>query len=124
MGDGALLWLFFGAFLLIAPHHFRTSRYRRAARPTRPAWGTLALISGGALLAVAVAAPGAPVSFAAHALVGLALFALAVSFAGWDALTGCFAYAILGLGTILAGLLPRRPGATLEGGDLFASCWA
>ena len=110
---------FFGAFLLVAPHHFQTSRYA-ALLPFATAWGTLALVSGGALLTVAVTRPARRVSFAAHALVGLALFALAASFQAVGAVTGCFAYGIFGAGTILAGLLPRRARSDAAGGDLFA----
>jgi signal transduction histidine kinase len=120
-----LLWAmgffcgFFGAFLLIAPHHFQTSRYE-GLLPFATAWGTLALVSGGGLLMVAVVRPARRMSFAAHLLVGLALFALAASFAAVKAVTGCLAYAIFGAGTILAGLQTRKPRVTPEGGDLFS----
>jgi signal transduction histidine kinase len=119
-----LLWAmglfcgFVGAFLLVAPHHFAADPYR-ALRPHSLAWGSLALASGVGLLAIAGLRPRRWVGFCVHLLAGLTLLALAASFGQVNALTGMLAYAILGLGTILASLSPReRPAGA--GGDLFA----
>ncbi|HEY9420877.1 MAG TPA: hypothetical protein VIW92_05665, partial [Thermoanaerobaculia bacterium] len=121
-----LLWAmglfcgFIGAFLLVAPHHFQTGFFR-ALLPFALAWGTLALVSGVGLMAVAVLRPPRWAALGVHVLAGLTLLALAVSFAMVRGMTGVFIYAVLGLGTLIAGLLPRdSPGRPAAGGDLFA----
>jgi hypothetical protein len=117
----SLLWTvglfcaFIGAFLLVAPHHFRSRPYE-ALLPFGIVWGTLALGSGVGLLAVAVLRPVRWLGFSVHALAGLALLALAASFARVGAVTGIAVYAVMGLGTIAAGLIPRKR----RDGDLFA----
>ena len=119
----SLLWAiglfcaFIGAFLLVAPHHFRSAPYG-ALLPYALAWGALALSSGVGLLAVAILRPRPWLCFGVHALAGLTLLALAASFARVGGVTGVVAYAVLGLGTILAGLMPRDP-VRGSGGDLF-----
>jgi signal transduction histidine kinase len=121
----SLLWAmslfcaFIGAFLLVAPHHFQSPPFR-VLLPYSLAWGTLSLASGVALLAVAVVRPRRWVCLGVHAVAAVTLLALAVSFGMVKALTGMFTYTILGLGMLLAGLLPRdRPGSAPRG-DLFA----
>ncbi|MFL6196814.1 MAG: ATP-binding protein [Thermoanaerobaculia bacterium] len=119
-----LLWAmglfcaFVGAFLLIAPHHFQSAPYE-ALLPFALAWGTLALVSGMGLLAVAVLRPRRWVALAAHLLAALALLALAFSFGRVHAVTGACVYSLLGLGTAAAGL-SRRDRPADQGGDLFA----
>ncbi len=107
-----------GAFLLIAPHHFQTLPYR-ALLPHGIAWGALALASGVGLLAVAVLRPRRWVALGVHAMAGLALLALAASFARVGGVNGVAAYTVLGLGTALGGLLPRGRPAADGNGDLF-----
>ena len=106
---------FVGAFLLVAPHHFRSQPYE-ALLPYAIVWGTLALASGVGLLAVAVLRPARWLGFCVHALAGLTLLALAASFARVGAITGIIAYSVMGLGTIGAGLMSRER----REGDLFA----
>ena len=68
------------------------------------------------LLAVAVLRPRPWVSCAAHFLVGLALLALAASFVRVGASSGAVVYTVLGVGTLLAAVLPRdRPAAAARG---------
>jgi signal transduction histidine kinase len=111
---------FIGAFLLIAPHRFQTGPYE-ALLPHALAWGTFALASGMGMLAVAVLRPRPWWSCAVHLLVGLALLALTVSFVRVGAASGAAIYSVLGIGTLLACLLPRdRPRSTAARGDLFA----
>ncbi len=121
----SLLWVvglfcgLIGAFLLVAPHHFQSAPYA-ALLPYTLAWGTLALASGVALLAVAVLRPRRWVECAAHVLGGLTLLTLAVSFARVGAASGAALYGVLGLGMILACWIPRDwPGNVPRGGDLF-----
>ena len=114
-----LFCAFIGAFLLVSPHHFQTAPYA-ALLDYAIAWGMLALIAGVSLLAAAVLRPGRALELAAHLLVGGVLIALALSFLKVKALTGFCAYNILGLGTVLAGLLPRRKLPATDGGDLFS----
>ncbi|HEY4575145.1 MAG TPA: HAMP domain-containing protein, partial [Thermoanaerobaculia bacterium] len=121
----SLLWVvglfcgFIGAFLLIAPHRFQSAPYG-ALLPYGLAWGTLALVSGVALLAVAVLRPRRWMECVAHVLGGLTLLTLAASFARVGAASGFAIYGILGLGTILACWIPRDwPGNVPRGGDLF-----
>jgi signal transduction histidine kinase len=107
---------FIGAFVLIAPHRFNAPSYD-ALLPYAFGWGTLALASGMAMLAVAVLRPRPSLCFAAHLCVGVTLLALAASFFRVGALSGGVCYTVLGLGTFGAFLLPRdRPAG---GGDLF-----
>jgi signal transduction histidine kinase len=122
----SLLWAlglfcgFIGAFLLVAPHHFQTGFYA-ALLPYSLAWGMLSLASGVGLISVAVLRPPRWAALGVHTLAGLTLLALAVSFAMVGGLTGVVIYSVLGLGTLIAGLLPRdRSGGPLAGGDLFA----
>ncbi|HEX6898930.1 MAG TPA: HAMP domain-containing sensor histidine kinase [Thermoanaerobaculia bacterium] len=121
----SLLWAmslfcaFIGAFLLVAPHHFQTGPYQ-ALLPFWLAWGALALASGVGLLAVAVVRPRPWVRLGVHAMAGVTLLALAVSFGMVKALTGMFTYTILGLGMLLSGLLPRDSPEHAPRGDLFA----
>jgi signal transduction histidine kinase len=120
----ALLWamsLFcgsMGAFLLVAPHRFQSLSYR-ALLPYGLWWGTLALTSGVGLLAVAVLRPSRWATLCVHGMAGLTLLALAASFAWIGGLTGLIVYTLLGLGTAVAGLLPRDRPLDGEGGDLF-----
>lgn len=122
----SLLWAmglfcgFIGAFLLVAPHHFQTPFFR-ALTPFSQAWGTLSLLSGVGLITVAILRPRRWAAAGVHAMAALALLALAGSFAIVKGLTGAFIYTVLGLGTLIAGLLPRDPpGRPVAGGDFFA----
>ncbi len=121
-----LLWAmglfcsFIGAFLLIAPHRFQSDPYT-ALLPYALGWGSLALASGLGMIAVAVLRPRRWWSCGVHFLVGSTLVALAASFVRVGAISGGVIYAVLGVGTFLACLLPRdRPRSAAAGGDLFA----
>jgi signal transduction histidine kinase len=119
-----LLWAmglfcsFVGAFLLVSPHHFLSTPYE-ALLPYALAWGTLSLVAGLGLLAVAVMRPPRWVSYAVHLLAGLTLLALAASFSRVSAVSGVVMYATFGVGILLACRLSRDRPAT-AGGDLFA----
>jgi signal transduction histidine kinase len=122
----SLLWAlgffcaFCGAFVLIAPHHFRTTPYE-ALRLYAPWWGGLALIAGVTLLGTAILRPPRRFAFAALGLATLALVSLGVSFALTSSWTGANAYLTLGLGALAAAFLPRRdPTVPEQEGDLFA----
>ncbi len=115
----SLFCAFVGAFLLVAPHHFQSPPFR-VLLPYSLAWGTLSLASGVALLAVAVVRPRRWVCLGVQAMAGVTLLALAVSFGMVKAFTGMFTYTILGLGMLLAGLLPRDSPEHAPRGDLFA----
>jgi len=109
---------FIGAFLLVAPHRFQGGPYK-VLLSQGLAWGSLALLSGVLLLVVVVLRPRRWVSVAVHALAGLTLLALAVSFARVGARTGVLTYSTVGLATVFAGSRrPRRQAAEGEG-DLF-----
>src|ERR1700681_4473128 len=109
---------FIGAFLLVAPHRFQGSPYR-VLQANGLAWGSLALLSGVLLLVAFMLRPRRWVSVTVHALAGVTLLALAVSFARVGARTGIFTYSLLGLATIFAGLRPSRRQAQEGDGDLF-----
>jgi signal transduction histidine kinase len=109
---------FIGAFLLIAPHRFQGGAYRVLLTQAL-AWGSLALLSGVGLLMAIVVRPRRWVSVTVHALAGVTLLALAVSFARVGARTGLLTYSILGLATIFAGLRPSRRQGPEGDGDLF-----
>ncbi len=116
-----LFCAFVGAFLLVAPHHFRSAPYE-ALLPYAILWGTLALGSGVGLLAVAILRPQPWLAFGVHALAGGTLLALAVSFSQVGAVTGMLAYTVLGLGTVFAGMMGRDrflDGIRESRGDLF-----
>ncbi|MFY9822282.1 MAG: sensor histidine kinase [Thermoanaerobaculia bacterium] len=109
---------FIGAFLLVAPHRFQGGPYK-VLLANGLAWGSLALLSGVSLLAVVVVRPRRWVSVTAHALAGVTLLALAVSFARVGARTGMVTYSIAGLATIFAGVRPSRHQGSEGEGDLF-----
>jgi signal transduction histidine kinase len=109
---------FIGAFLLVAPHRFQGASYR-VLLTQGLAWGSLALLSGVGLLMAVVVRPRRWMSVTVHALAGVTLLALAVSFARAGARTGLLTYSILGLATILAGLRSSRRQGPEGDGDLF-----
>ncbi|HEV7506438.1 MAG TPA: sensor histidine kinase [Thermoanaerobaculia bacterium] len=109
---------FIGAFLLVAPHRFQGGAYK-VLLTQGLAWGSLALLSGVGLLVVVVLRPRRWMSITVHALAGVTLLALAVSFARAGARTGVFTYSIVGLATIFAGLRPSRRRGLEGDGDLF-----
>jgi signal transduction histidine kinase len=120
-----LLWAmglfcsFIGAFLLIAPHRFQTGPYE-ALLPHALAGGTLALASGLGMIAVAVLRPRRWWSCGVHFFVALTLLGLSASFVRVGAASGAVIYSVLGVGTLLACLLPRdRPRSAAAGGDFF-----
>ncbi len=110
---------FVGAFMLVAPHRFASPVYA-AMLDYRGLWGMAALVAGVALIAVAILRPRRAVVLLGHGLAGATLLALSASFLQDRAWTGTIAYAVLGLGTMLAGTLPRGAGASPAGRDLFA----
>ena len=87
--------------------------------PMRFGWGTLALASGMAMLAVAVLRPRRAWCFAAHLCVGVTLLALAVSFFRVGAISGGVCYTVLGIGDLRSLSAPARPAGRRRGGDLF-----
>ncbi|HSS51950.1 MAG TPA: hypothetical protein VLX28_23665, partial [Thermoanaerobaculia bacterium] len=98
---------FIGAFLLVAPHRFQGGAYKVLLNQGL-AWGSLALLSGVGLLVVVVLRPRRWMSVTVHALAGITLLALAVSFGRVGARTGVLTYSVVGLATIFAGLRPSR----------------
>jgi signal transduction histidine kinase len=122
----SLLWslgffcAFSGAFVLVAPHHFRTTPYE-ALRLYAPWWGALSLLAGAMLLGTAILRPRRRLALAAHGIAVVALLTLGISFALTASWTGANAYLVLGLGMLAAAFLPRRtPGQPEPEGDLFA----
>jgi signal transduction histidine kinase len=109
---------FVGAFVLVAPHHFMGRPYV-SLRPYAAVWGTLSLLAGVFLLAVSILKPRRWVVVAVHAMVGVALLALAASFGSSGAWTGMISYIVLGLGAVAAGFL-RGVRSVERFGDLFA----
>jgi signal transduction histidine kinase len=109
---------FIGAFLLVAPHRFQGGPYR-VLLTHGIAWGTLALLSGVGLQVAVVLRPRRWVGVILHALAGVTLLALAMSFARVGARRGVFTYSIVGLATILAGLRSSRRQELEGNGDLF-----
>jgi signal transduction histidine kinase len=107
---------FVGAFMLVAPHRFTAGVYAALAQ-FRGLWGMASLAAGVALLAVAILRPRRAVVLLGHGLAGVTFLALSVSFLQDRAWTGTIAYGVLGVGTIVAGVLPR---ASAAGRDLFA----
>jgi signal transduction histidine kinase len=113
---------FIGASILVVPHRFTGAQYG-GLTPYRTLWGGGALLAGVALLAVAILRPRRGVALLGHLLAGASLLLLALTFAQTEIWTAATVYAVLGLGTMLAGLLPRTlppaPGE-LRGQDVFA----
>ncbi len=114
-----------GAFVLVAPHRFAAPPYQALA-PYRGFWGSAAFAAGVALLAVAVVRPRAWVSAAVHAMAAGVLGLLAVSFGQSRIWPGIVSYGLLGLATLVAGLLPpeRTVPRDMVGRDLYALCMA
>ena len=111
---------FVGAFMLVTPHRFNAAVYAAMA-DYRGLWGMSALAAGVALLAVAILRPRRVVVLLGHGLAGATLLALSASFLENRAWTGVIAYGVLGLGTMMAGMLAGTlPRASPAGRDLFA----
>lgn len=119
----SLLWTmsffctFMGAFLLVAPHHFQTPPYRVLLYYSVE-WGSLALISGVGLLAVAILRPSRGTTLLVYGMAGATLFCLAASFGGAGSVRSALIYTLLGAGVLLAGWLIRDR-SSQAGGDLF-----
>ena len=110
-----------GALMLVAPHRFGSPIYA-ALQPNLHTWGVVFVMSGAGLIAVAAMRPRRSVTLASHVLAGGMLLVLSTGFIRAGAWTGTTNYAVLGLGTMLAGLLPsvraRRPSSNTR--DLLA----
>ena len=111
-----VLCAFIGVLMLVEPHQFGSPQYR-AVQPHLEAWGPGFLIVGVLLLYAGAFLPRPAVSIGVHALAGAALLLLAVGFGAVGVWNGAAIYALFGLGTIVAGILPlvRSP---WSGGDL------
>ena len=108
-----------GALMLIAPHQFEGPAFA-ALRPHLPWWGTVFLLAGAALLAVAALAPRRAIAAVVDVFGGTALLLLAQGFIVSGAWTGVATYTVLGLGLIAAALAPRnRPDPATAEVDLF-----
>jgi diguanylate cyclase (GGDEF)-like protein/PAS domain S-box-containing protein len=111
-GIATLQWLVglfcaaIGTLMLVAPHQFAASAYS-AFKPHLPVWGIFFLVGGVGLLGVAALRPRRPLVIIAHIWAGLALVSLSGGFIASSHLPGISNYAILGLGTIVVGLMPR-----------------
>jgi signal transduction histidine kinase len=107
-----------GALVLVAPHRFSGPG---APELHRGWWGVAALLAGVLLLAVAAVRPRREARLLVHALAGSTLLALAASFAVTRTWMAAFTWAVLGLGTALAGFL-ATPDAQRQAPsrDLFA----
>ena len=110
-----------GAMMLIVPHKFETPIYATLIRHLTW-WGVAFLVAGGSVLAAAVFAPPRGLAFAAHLLAGLVLLSLAPGYASSGIWVRSLGFAILGVGTAIAPLLPRArdDAARVYGRDLLA----
>ena len=112
-GTATLQWLVglfcacIGTLMLVAPHQFEAAAYA-ALKPHLPWWGVCFLVGGAGLIGVAALRPRRAVVIAAHVWAGLALISLSVGFIATSHLPGISNYAILGLGTMIVVLVPRR----------------
>ena len=117
-----LYCFFVGAFMLVAPHRFGAAVYS-ALNPYRSLWGMAALAAGVGLLSVAILRPRRAVVLLGHGLAGVTLLALSASFMLNQAWTGMIAFGVLGIGTLIAGMLRRASlldEGEVPGNDLFA----
>ena len=113
------LCAYFGALMLVQPDQFSSPVYR-AVQPHLTVWGIGFLSAGAALLCVAALAPRTAVRVGVHAVVVGMLLALAGGFAYVGVWTGATSYAVLGLGTGLAAILPLRGRGAWGRGDLLS----
>jgi diguanylate cyclase (GGDEF)-like protein/PAS domain S-box-containing protein len=113
-----------GTLMLVAPHQFAAAAYS-ALKPHLPLWGAFFLFGGVSLLLVAALRPRRALIVAAHVWAGLSLLSLSGGFIASSHLPGISNYAILGIGTIVVALLPRRwRDRALLGPDGFATVLA
>jgi hypothetical protein len=126
-GTATLQWLVglfcagIGTLMLVAPHQFEAAAYS-ALKPHLPWWGACFLVGGAGLIGVAALRPRRPAVIVAHVWAGLALISLSGGFIASSHLPGISNYAILGIGTIVVVLVPRRlRERVLLGYDGFAS---
>lgn len=111
------LCAFIGVLMLIEPHQFGSPQYR-AVQPHLDVFGPGFVIAGVLLLYVAALMPRAAVSIGVHALAGAALLFLASGFGAVGVWNGAAIYAIFGLGTLTAGILPLVTRGAWKRGDL------
>src|SRR3954467_13658981 len=104
---GGLFCAGIGTLMLVAPHQFAAAAYS-ALKPHLPWWGAFFLVRGSSLIGVAALRPRRLAGVAAHIWAGLALISLSGGFIASSHLPGISNYAILGIGTIVAVLVPHR----------------
>ncbi|MBI3979328.1 MAG: hypothetical protein HY331_14185, partial [Chloroflexi bacterium] len=97
-----------GALMLVAPHQFGAGTYA-LLQPNLPWWGFAFLLAGSALLA-AILMHHRWLTAATHLFAAAALLGLAAGSVATGTWTGAANYAVLGLGTAIAGLLAQGSG--------------
>jgi len=108
---------FVGAVMLVAPHQFSSPAYA-ALQPHLTLWGALYLLSGLALVMIAIFKPRRVATSLGHVAVGALLLWVAYGFAVAQAWTGVTYFLALGIGTFLALFSLLRPTDTALDGDL------
>gem|GEM_PF-1260895 len=96
-----------GGLMLIVPHQFSSPSFA-LLRAVLPWAGVCYLLAGMATIAVAALAPRRHFVLAAHLACGAVLLLHSYLLMSTGTLTGWPPYLVLGLGTLVAGLLPRR----------------
>ena len=105
--------------MLVEPHQFGSPVYK-VIQPHLPLWGAAFLAAGAALLCVGALAPRAVVSVGIQVAAGGVLLLLASGFVAGAAWTAVAAYGALGLGTLMAAILPVLGRGSWGRGDLLA----
>src|SRR5688500_10131987 len=102
-----------GVLMLVAPHQFSAPGYD-TLRPALPWWASALCIAGVGLVAVPVFVLRRALRLAMHALAGILLCSLGISFAVPAIWGSAVSYVVLGLATIAAGLVPPEAPAARE----------
>ncbi len=107
-----------GALMLLAPHQYSGSSYT-VLQGWLPGWGSLFMLAGGLLIAVALLNPRRQWTILAHILAAGVLLVLAYGFLVLSLWTGAVVYTVLGLGTLLVLMLPDQHAHPADGRDFF-----
>ena len=102
-----------GVLMLVAPHQFSASGYD-TLRPALPWWASAYCIAGVGLVAVPVFVLRRALRLAAHALAGVLLCSLGLSFAAPWIWGSAASYVVLGLATVAAGFVPPEAPAARD----------
>jgi PAS domain S-box-containing protein len=106
-----------GALMLVAPHTLTTYIFV-PLQPHLPWLGTLQVIGGTALIAVATITPRRSLTILAHLIAGAALLHASVSHLLVENWTGIAGFGVMAIGTIVAPFLPRLRWQSSKESDL------